>query len=105
MVEARQETDRQLGDHVAAIRCIDFAIRSQREIVFTFAHGDARVISFLEVHNVCVLVVFVDREFRTRFDLTRVDEHAAIKRFRFPEEASAHRHGRKEQQSEGNGAS
>ena len=79
----------QMGDHVTAIRCIDFAIRSQREIVFTFAHGDARVISFLEVHNVCVLVVFVDREFGTVFELMGINQNPPVERVRRPEETAA----------------
>ncbi len=91
MIKARQEADRQLGDHVVAIRRVYLAVGSQAEIVLTLPDGNRSVVPFFEINDVGVFIVLVDRKFRPRFDLSGVDQDPSIHRIRLPEDLSLHR--------------
>src|SRR5262245_61228262 len=90
MVEMRQVADHELRDHVSLIGSIHFTVRTKTEIVFAPAHRDRGVVAFLEIDDVRVVVLLIDRKFRTIGELTRIDKDASVEVRAIPEETALH---------------
>ena len=103
MVEPRQPAHGELGDHIVAIGCVDLAVRAKRQVVLAFANGDGRVVTFLEVNDIGIFIMLIDRQLGPSLERFRINEDAAIHRIRLPKHSATHRNCRHQQQTHRNG--